>query len=340
MKSQKLTNSFVKETFVDLKTQLKIVAKNHHASIQNLKTKFDKLVDKQSGRPFGSLSSNTQPNLRGSNFKVYQPPQARNEHVNAVFIRSGKLYNPPDNLSDQQNNLENPINFDSDDKDDEPTPKTQPIKPVKETQQSSSHLGTTFLHTADVVIRVKQKQLNLIVGTEQMIFNIHSVMKHSYSNDYTCFSINVIDEILEEDFDALLDEGSKILHSIEGSLLKEEIFAEFDEFMAMTADENSESESGIKEPPFEKITINTDYKIKTSLEGPPLDLELQPLLDNLEYVFLEEPSFIHVIISSKLSTQNKDKLVSVLKTIRKPFLGKRKIFLVSAYHVVNTRYNF
>ncbi|GJR33057.1 hypothetical protein Tco_1109289 [Tanacetum coccineum] len=48
--------------------------------------------------------------------------------------------------------------------------------------------------------------------------------------------IDVIDEILEEDFDALLDEGSKILHSIERTLLEEEIFAEFDKFMAMTAD--------------------------------------------------------------------------------------------------------
>ncbi|GKB30833.1 hypothetical protein Tco_0870234 [Tanacetum coccineum] len=53
------------------------------------------------------------------------------------------------------------------------------------------------------------------VGTKRMIFNIDSAMKHSYSNDDTCFSIDVIDEILEEDFDALLDEGSKILHSIE-----------------------------------------------------------------------------------------------------------------------------
>ncbi|GJU40644.1 hypothetical protein Tco_1193601 [Tanacetum coccineum] len=86
--------------------------------------------------------------------------------------------------------------------------------------------------------------------------------------------IDVIDEILEEDFDALLDEGSKILHSIEGTLLEEEIFAEFKEFMAMTADENSDSESDIEDPPFEKITINTDYKIKTSLEDPPMDLVL------------------------------------------------------------------
>ncbi|GJY55495.1 reverse transcriptase domain-containing protein [Tanacetum coccineum] len=141
---------------------------------------------------------------------------------------------------------------------------------MKEDSKVPLILGRPFLHTADAVIRVKQKQLNLRVGTERMIFNIDSAMKHSYSNDDTCFSIDVIDEILEEDFDALLDEGSKILHSIKGTLLEEEIFSEFDEFMAMTADENSESESDTEEPPFEKITINTDYKIKTSLEEPPV----------------------------------------------------------------------
>nr|GEY45093.1 reverse transcriptase domain-containing protein [Tanacetum cinerariifolium] len=137
-------------------------------------------------------------------------------------------------------------------------------------------LGRLFLHTADAVIRVKQKQLNLGVGTERMIFNIDSVMKHSNSNDDTCFSIYVIDEILEEYFDALLDEGSKILHSIEGTLLEEEIFAKLDEFVAMTADENSNFESDTEEPLFKKITINTDYKIKTSLEEHHMDLELNP----------------------------------------------------------------
>ncbi|GKB09124.1 reverse transcriptase domain-containing protein [Tanacetum coccineum] len=174
----------------------------------------------------------------------------------------------------------------------------------------------------EVVIRVKHKQLNLGVGTERMIFNIDTAMKHSYSNDDTCFSIDVIDEILEEDFDALLDKGSKILHSIKRTLLKEEIFSEFDEFMAMTTDENSKSESDTEEPPFEKITINTDYKIKTSLKEPPTDLELKPLPDNLEYVFLEEPSFLPVIISSQLSAQNKSKLVSILKKHKEAFAWK------------------
>ncbi|GJR27040.1 putative ribonuclease H-like domain-containing protein [Tanacetum coccineum] len=141
-------------------------------------------------------------------------------------------------------------------------------------------LGRHFLHTSDAVIRV-----------------------NSVSD------INVIDEILEEDSDVILDEGCEILHTIEGTILEEKLFAEFDKFMALTADENSESESDIKEPPFKKITFNTDYMIKTSLEEPPMDLELKPLLDNLEYVFLEEPSFLPVIISSQLSEENKNKLV-------------------------------
>ncbi|GJQ89198.1 reverse transcriptase domain-containing protein [Tanacetum coccineum] len=150
-------------------------------------------------------------------------------------------------------------------------------------------LGRPFLYTVDVVIRVKQKQLNLGVGSESMVFLINSAMKHSYSNDDICFSIDVIDEILEEDFDAPLDEGRKILYSIEGTPLEDKIFAKFD---------------------------------KISLEERPTDLELKPLLDHLEYAFLEEPSFLPVIISSQLSKQNKDKLIVVLKRHKQAFALK------------------
>ncbi|GJT92518.1 hypothetical protein Tco_1081363 [Tanacetum coccineum] len=144
-------------------------------------------------------------------------------------------------------------------------------------------------------------------------------MKHFYLNDDTSFSIDFIDEILKEYFDALLDEGGKILHSIKGTILGEKLFAEFDDFIAMITDENSESDSDTEEPPFKKITFNTVYKIKTSLEEPPSDLELKPLPNNLEYVFLEEPSFLLVIISSQLSEQNKNKLIFVLKRHKQDF---------------------
>ncbi|GJU46051.1 reverse transcriptase domain-containing protein [Tanacetum coccineum] len=124
------------------------------------------------------------------------------------------------------------------------------------------------------------------------------LLSYGYLFSILPMHIDVIDEILEEDFDALLSEGSEILHSIEGTIIEEKIFAEFDKFMAMNIEEDMESES---EPPFKKIIFNTDYKIKTSIEEPHSNLELKPLPDHLEYVFLEEPSFLPVIISSQLS---------------------------------------
>ncbi|GJW12166.1 reverse transcriptase domain-containing protein [Tanacetum coccineum] len=317
LKSQQSTNAFVNETFMDLKTQLETVATNHQASIQNLETKFDKLADKQSGRPSGSLPSNTQPNPRGRISKAYQPPQAHNEHVNSVFTISGKSYNPPKNPNEEQKKTENPINSDSEDEDDEPTPqpKIQTQKPVKETplpkhtNQKFPDLGAGInlmpyylyaklsletLKPTKMSVRLADGSFqypvgiaeNMLVevgkftfpvdfvilemkediGTERIIFNIDSAMKHSYSYDETCFSIDVINEILEEDFDALLDEESKILHSIEGTLTEEENFSEFNEFIAMAEEENYESESDTEEPPFKKSPstqiIKSRYPLK------------------------------------------------------------------------------
>ncbi|GJR40894.1 reverse transcriptase domain-containing protein [Tanacetum coccineum] len=427
---------------MDIKTQLETVAKNHQASIQNLETKFDRLADKQSGRPSGSLPSNTQPSLKAHNSKAYQPPQSRNEHVNGVFTRSGKSYNPPVNPNDQQNNSGTPINFNSNDEDEEPAPqsKTQNPKPVKETPLSKpykpknsypQHLRKEKMEAQygkfldiicdvrinvpliDVLARMPNygKFLKELISKKHKIeqssaaflsdeisamiqnkvppklgdpesflipcnfnktFSCNALTDHGASINLTPYSLYdklsletlkptkmsvrlanrsfqypigivenmlievgkftfpadfVILEMEEDNFDALLDEGSKILHSIEGTLLEEEIFVEFDEFIAMTADENYDSNSDIEDPLFKKITINTDYKIKTSLEEPPTDLELKPLPDNLEYVFLEEPSFLPVIISSQLSKEKKNKLIYVLKKHKQAFSWKMTYIL-------------
>nr|GEX62486.1 reverse transcriptase domain-containing protein [Tanacetum cinerariifolium] len=87
-----------------------------------------RLADKQYDRPSGSIPSNTQRNTRGSKFKPYSPPQARNEQINSISTRSGKAYNPPSN----PNNAQPPIEFESDN--EEPTPQTP--KPIKETQET------------------------------------------------------------------------------------------------------------------------------------------------------------------------------------------------------------
>ncbi|GJZ99983.1 hypothetical protein Tco_0672534 [Tanacetum coccineum] len=95
--AQKTWNDFVKNQFYNLKTKVKQGQKNHQAPIQDLETKFGRISDHQSSRPTGTLPSNTQTNPKPLNEKPYRPPTACNEHVNAIFTRSGKTYNPPAN---------------------------------------------------------------------------------------------------------------------------------------------------------------------------------------------------------------------------------------------------
>ncbi|MCQ9372223.1 hypothetical protein NQ024_13440, partial [Corynebacterium sp. 35RC1] len=53
------------------------------------------------------------------------------EHVNAVFTRSGKTYDPPPNPNDKPTEPENLITFDSDEE-EEPTPKIKTKEPTPE----------------------------------------------------------------------------------------------------------------------------------------------------------------------------------------------------------------
>nr|GEU32299.1 reverse transcriptase domain-containing protein [Tanacetum cinerariifolium] len=65
-------------------------------------------------------------------------------------------------------------------------------------------LGRPFLNIDDAIIRVKSKELNLRVVNERITFMVNKAMQHSHSNDNTCFNIDVIDEVIEEELDALL----------------------------------------------------------------------------------------------------------------------------------------
>nr|GEZ71664.1 reverse transcriptase domain-containing protein [Tanacetum cinerariifolium] len=153
--------------------------------------------------------------------------------------------------------------------------KNQKTKPSLKKTIAFADKGSSNFDTDKIMARMDSMTLKMDAQNKEL--QTHAKKTKPDLNKDDIPTIDVIDEILEEDFDALLDEGRKILHSIEGTLLEEEIFAEFDEFMAMTTDINSDSESDTKEQPFEKITINTDYKIKTSLEEPPTNLKLKPL---------------------------------------------------------------
>ncbi|GJV44188.1 reverse transcriptase domain-containing protein [Tanacetum coccineum] len=217
-------------------TYICLVKKNPNScKLSNLKTKFDRLADKQSGRPSGSLPTDLGASTNLMPYSLYAKLSLETLKPTKISVR----------LADRSFQY-----------------------PVGKTENMLIEVGK-FIFPADFVILKMEEdsKVPLILGRPFL----HTADAHSYSNDDTCFSIDVIDEIIEEDFDALLNE---------------------------------------------------DYKIKTSLEEPPTDLELKPLHDNLEYVFLEEPSFLPVIISSQLSQENKNKLVSVLKKHKQAFAWK------------------
>ncbi|GKC28602.1 reverse transcriptase domain-containing protein [Tanacetum coccineum] len=393
------------DTFMDLKTKLETTTKNHQASIQNLEAKFDRFADKQSARPSGSLPSNTQPNPKGSSSKPYQPPQAQNEHVNAVFTRSGKSYDPPINQNDQQNDYETHMNFDNEDEEEEstPQPESQTPKPIKETpmpkhlrkEKMEAQCGKLLDMIRAVRINVPlvdvlARMLNYGKFLKELVSNKHKLEQISsafpsnesfamiqnkvppklgdprsflipctFSKAFSCnaladlgASINLIPYSLyaklsletlkltkmsvgkftfpvdfvilekEEESKVPLILGRPFLHTVDvvirvkqkNSILDIDVINEIleEDFDALL-DEGEDTEYETKEPQFEKIIFNTGYKIKTSLEEPPSDLELKPLPDHLEYVLLEEPIFFPVIISSQLSEQNKRKCHFMVK---------------------------
>ncbi|GJY02318.1 reverse transcriptase domain-containing protein [Tanacetum coccineum] len=76
-------------------------------------------------------------------------------------------------------------------------------------------LGRPFLHTADAIIRVKNKELNLGIIKDRDTFHIDKAMQHSHVNDDTCFRMDVIDEINKDELDALLDDSKPFLNKSE-----------------------------------------------------------------------------------------------------------------------------
>src|SRR5262249_13425247 len=66
---------------------------------------------------------------------------------------------------------------------------------------------------------------------------------------------------------------------------------------------------------YEEIERTSTPNTKPSVEEPPT-LELKPLPQNLEYAFLERDSKLLVIISVELSTDQKERLLEVLRNYK------------------------
>lgn len=59
-------------------------------------------------------------------------------------------------------------------------------------------LGHPFLATFKALIDVNDGQIVLLVGDEKVVFELHQVMRHSSSEDDTCFSIDANNVLISE----------------------------------------------------------------------------------------------------------------------------------------------
>ncbi|GJU36252.1 reverse transcriptase domain-containing protein [Tanacetum coccineum] len=172
-------------------------------------------------------------------------------------------------------------------------------------------LGQPFLHTADAIIRVKNKELNLGVRDDRITFLIDKAMQHSNSNDDTCFRMDVIDKVIEEELDALLDD-SKPFSTTSKKISESSLDHEFEEFMAIKIEEIPEQEEEVEDN-FEELPLEENLRMKNSIQDPPTNLVMKPLPKHLEYAFLEKESLLPVVIYALLKDDEKKRLVFVLK---------------------------
>ncbi|GKE18412.1 hypothetical protein Tco_1425989 [Tanacetum coccineum] len=118
-------------------------------------------------------------------------------------------------------------------------------------------------------------------------------MQNSHVNDDTCFRIDVIDEITEDELDALLDDSKPFLNTSE-KISETPLNKEFDEFMSRNVQKDEVKDD------FEELPPKDELRIRTSIQDLPTDLEMKPLPKHLEYAFLKENSLLLVVISALL----------------------------------------
>nr|GEW16138.1 DNA-directed DNA polymerase [Tanacetum cinerariifolium] len=102
--------------------------------------------------------------------------------------------------------------------------------------------------------------------------------------------MDVIDEVTEEELDALPNESEPFLREVNDN--------------------------------FKELALDEQLRIKTSIQDPLIDLNMKPLHNHLEYAFLEKDFLLPVIISALLEADEKKRLVFLFKNHKEVFAWK------------------
>ncbi|KAM2225378.1 hypothetical protein ACFXTI_019141 [Malus domestica] len=185
-------------------------------------------------------------------------------------------------------------------------------------------LGRPFMKTARTKIDVFNGTLTMEFDGEVINFNLSDSTKYP-SENHSCFSIDVIDSLVQDHFDKLKDDALELviargmdMKNIEAATmhthgLHEHSFAvpPSEDILEMVAAlESLPPQPGkFLDPILSSVSAN---KMLPSVVHPST-LELKPLPSHLKYIFLGEDETLPVIISCSLTAQEEGNLVRVLK---------------------------
>ncbi|KAK1439692.1 hypothetical protein QVD17_05512 [Tagetes erecta] len=178
-------------------------------------------------------------------------------------------------------------------------------------------LGRPFLATARALIDVCTGRLTLRVDDEEVTFDVGRSMQHPQSQDDSLYFIDTIDTCVSNQLHDTFDEkalDTQLIPNQTWDSVHNDTSIEETTFLV---DHDSFSCPEV----FEVIDCNAEPKSRPSVEDPP-PVELKELPSHLEYAFLDGESGLPVIISSDLTSDEKARLLEVLKLHKKAIAWK------------------
>ncbi|GKB86890.1 hypothetical protein Tco_0959162 [Tanacetum coccineum] len=105
------------------------------------------------------------------------------------------------------------------------------LKDLVSNKSKMEKVYATFLNEECSAIIQNKLQPKLGVGDDRITFLIDKAVQNSNSGDDKCFRMDVIDEVTEEELDALLDDSEQF-STISEKFSESSLDKEFEEFMA------------------------------------------------------------------------------------------------------------
>jgi hypothetical protein len=170
-----------------------------------------------------------------------------------------------------------------------------------------------FLKTANTKIDCGKDTLSMEVRDKKIEFNFHDAMKYPYNNVYSITCYDQDDKCVQQVFDFDCEDGLSVALSYDYD------FTEIEEMKRHICVPQNVHESiltlqALQTVPHGNIFVDlilSHKKLFPSILQAP-ELELKPLSDNLEYVFIGDNNTLPIIIAKGFTSAHEEKLVKLL----------------------------